>query len=273
MRLDLFGDVLDGARRFDPATQRTTEKLEVVELAPVSEVILDEAAITAVPPELPHRVRRRRHRRSALRGGERRAQAPGDRALAAVLSRAAGNPVRLPARGDGDAGRPDRRQRGSRAGRGSPTSTRPAASRCRPRSADGHRLQARRRPGCSISTMPPGTPPPPGAGCCSFHPLPQATGPGVIDAGGRIGRNFAPERQQEKISLFGALADHIRARMQAGAGGRRLLFRGRARTAGRADRGRGAGRDDRRCPTPRASASAGCTWRSGRWSTASRRRA
>jgi transcription-repair coupling factor (superfamily II helicase) len=38
--------VLDGARRFDPATQRTTEKLEVVELAPVSEVILDEAAIT-----------------------------------------------------------------------------------------------------------------------------------------------------------------------------------------------------------------------------------
>ena len=46
VRLDLFGDVLDGARRFDPATQRTTEKLDVVELAPVSEVILDDAAIT-----------------------------------------------------------------------------------------------------------------------------------------------------------------------------------------------------------------------------------
>jgi transcription-repair coupling factor (superfamily II helicase) len=46
VRLDLFGDVLDGARRFDPATQRTTEKLERVELAPVSEVVLDEAAIT-----------------------------------------------------------------------------------------------------------------------------------------------------------------------------------------------------------------------------------
>jgi transcription-repair coupling factor (superfamily II helicase) len=46
VRLDLFGDVLDGARRFDPATQRTTEKLDRVELAPVSEVILDEAAIT-----------------------------------------------------------------------------------------------------------------------------------------------------------------------------------------------------------------------------------
>ena len=46
VRLDLFGDVLDGARRFDPATQRTTEKLTSIELAPVSEVILDEAAIT-----------------------------------------------------------------------------------------------------------------------------------------------------------------------------------------------------------------------------------
>ena len=46
IRLDLFGDVLDGARRFDPVSQRTTEKLDVIELAPVSEVILDDAAIT-----------------------------------------------------------------------------------------------------------------------------------------------------------------------------------------------------------------------------------
>ena len=46
VRLDFFGDVLDGARRFDPETQRTTEKLTQVDLAPVSEVILDEAAIT-----------------------------------------------------------------------------------------------------------------------------------------------------------------------------------------------------------------------------------
>ena len=30
VRLDLFGDVLDGARRFDPATQRTIEKLTSV---------------------------------------------------------------------------------------------------------------------------------------------------------------------------------------------------------------------------------------------------
>nr|MBP9182574.1 transcription-repair coupling factor [Fuscovulum sp.] len=44
-----------------------------------------------------------------------------------------------------------------------------------------------------------------------MSPLAQAPGPGVLDAGGRIGRSFAPERQQEQISLFSALADHIRA--------------------------------------------------------------
>ncbi|MCB1411394.1 MAG: transcription-repair coupling factor, partial [Rhodobacteraceae bacterium] len=45
VRLDLFGDVLDGLRRFDPMTQRTTGKLDRLELAPASEVILDDAAI------------------------------------------------------------------------------------------------------------------------------------------------------------------------------------------------------------------------------------
>ncbi|NVK62014.1 MAG: transcription-repair coupling factor, partial [Rhodobacteraceae bacterium] len=49
-----------------------------------------------------------------------------------------------------------------------------------------------------------------------FHPLQQASGPGVVDAGGRIGRNFAPERQQESISLFGALADHVKKKLQDG---------------------------------------------------------
>ncbi|MDK2774841.1 MAG: transcription-repair coupling factor, partial [Tabrizicola sp.] len=44
IRLDFFGDVLDGARRFDPETQRTTEKLQSVAFSAVSEVILDEAA-------------------------------------------------------------------------------------------------------------------------------------------------------------------------------------------------------------------------------------
>ena len=46
VRLDFFGDTLDGLRRFDPVNQRTTEKLTAIDLAPMSEVILDDAAIT-----------------------------------------------------------------------------------------------------------------------------------------------------------------------------------------------------------------------------------
>lgn len=45
VRLDLFGDQLDGLRRFDPETQRTVEKLTRIDIAPASEVILDKASI------------------------------------------------------------------------------------------------------------------------------------------------------------------------------------------------------------------------------------
>jgi len=45
LRLDLFGDELDGVRAFDPMTQRTTEKRDGLVLKPVSEVFLDEAGI------------------------------------------------------------------------------------------------------------------------------------------------------------------------------------------------------------------------------------
>ncbi|MEM6356900.1 MAG: transcription-repair coupling factor, partial [Pseudomonadota bacterium] len=50
----------------------------------------------------------------------------------------------------------------------------------------------------------------------AFTPHKVPTGPGVIDAGGRPGRSFAPERQQEGGNLFGALADHIRACLRDG---------------------------------------------------------
>jgi transcription-repair coupling factor (superfamily II helicase) len=246
VRLDLFGDVLDGARRFDPASQRTTEKLDRVELAPASEVILDE------PPSpgsgsLPDRVRRRRQRRSALRGGQRRAQAAGDGALAAVLPRPAGDAVRLSAR------RPvmlDDQLDAARAARweASPSSTTPGARRWRAKGGPtrlqalpaGAALSRRRRPGRRRWPAAAGDP---------AVALPQPPGPGVLDAGGAIGRNFAPERQQENVNLFAALARMSR-RAQVARGGHRRLFRGRARAAGGA-----AGRQGvtgaaprRRCP-------------------------
>jgi transcription-repair coupling factor (superfamily II helicase) len=45
LRLDLFGDVLEAIRAFDPLTQRSLGKVKRVELGPVSEVMLDEAAV------------------------------------------------------------------------------------------------------------------------------------------------------------------------------------------------------------------------------------
>ncbi|MCY4306591.1 MAG: transcription-repair coupling factor [Aestuariivita sp.] len=45
IRLDFFGDTLDGVRRFDVASQRTIQRLNRIELAPVNEVLLDQDAI------------------------------------------------------------------------------------------------------------------------------------------------------------------------------------------------------------------------------------
>ena len=44
-RLDLLGDTLESIRHFDPLSQRTTGKIRRLELNPVSEVMLDEAGI------------------------------------------------------------------------------------------------------------------------------------------------------------------------------------------------------------------------------------
>ena len=45
LRLDLFGDVLEAVRAFDPLTQRSLGKTGRIEVRPVSEVMLDQPAI------------------------------------------------------------------------------------------------------------------------------------------------------------------------------------------------------------------------------------
>ena len=45
IRLDLFGDELDSIRTFDPMTQRSVGRLKSFSLKPMSELVLDEAAI------------------------------------------------------------------------------------------------------------------------------------------------------------------------------------------------------------------------------------
>ncbi|WP_099823546.1 transcription-repair coupling factor [Oceaniglobus indicus] len=214
VRLDLFGDVLDGARRFDPATQRTTEKLSVVELAPVSEVILDEAAIT----------RFRQNYRiefgaagtddplyEAVSAGRKHAGIEHwlpffHETLETLFDYLPGATIALDdqstaarlARWDGIADQYDNRREAmtSKARVDSVYKPAPPGLLYLDDAAWEAAVAAHRR--------------------LQLNPLPQATGPGVIDAGGRIGRNFAPERQQENLSLFGALADHVRARRQDG---------------------------------------------------------
>ena len=46
VRLDLFGDVVDQLRRFDPRTQLTIKNLSQFDLLPISEVIMNQEAIT-----------------------------------------------------------------------------------------------------------------------------------------------------------------------------------------------------------------------------------
>jgi transcription-repair coupling factor (superfamily II helicase) len=45
LRLDFFGDELEGIRNFDPVSQRTVGKIKTARLRPVAEVLLDEAGI------------------------------------------------------------------------------------------------------------------------------------------------------------------------------------------------------------------------------------
>lgn len=214
VRLDLFGDVLDGARRFDPATQRTTEKLTEVELAPVSEVILDEASIT----------RFRQNYRiefgaagtddplyEAVSAGRKHAGVEHwlgffQEDLETLFDYLPDATVTL-----------DDQMTAMRLARWDSI-----------KDQYGTRMHALSQKGRMDSVYKPA---PPGLlylddaawdaavadrRVLQFSPNRQATGPGVIDAGGRTGRNFAPERQQENLSLFGALAAHIKARLAEG---------------------------------------------------------
>lgn len=210
VRLDLFGDVLDGARRFDPVSQRTTETLEVVELAPVSEVILDEPSIT-------------RFRQSyRLEFGAAGTDDPLYEAVSAGRKQAGmehwlaffhdrletlfdylpGAPVTLddqltPARisrWDGIADQYEARREAMGAKTLGGTVYKPAAP-------EGLYLDEAGWSGALSDRR-----------VVQFAALPQPTGPGVTDAGGRIGRDFAPERQQENISVFSALKAHVEDR-------------------------------------------------------------
>lgn len=214
IRLDLFGDILDGARRFDPATQRTTEKLNEIELAPVSEVILDDSAIT----------RFRQNYRiefgaagtddplyEAVSAGRKHAGVEHwlgffQDDLETLFDYLPDVTISLD-----DQSTPSRLARWESI-----------------EDQYGTRMHALSQKGRMDTVYKPA---PPAllylddaawqlatgdARVLQLAALPHATGVGVTDAGGRIGRNFSPERQQESVSLFGSLAQHLKDKLANG---------------------------------------------------------
>ena len=209
VRLDLFGDVLDGARRFDAATQRTTEKLTRIELAPVSEVILDETAITRFRQnyriefgaagtddplyEAVSAGRKHQGIEHWLPFFHDRLETIFDYVPdASVMLDDQLTPARL-SRWDSIADQYDNRREAMSAKARLDTVYKPVPPELLylddaafTTALDGKRV-------------------------IQIASLAQATGPNVLDAGGRLGRNFAPERQSEEKNLFEAMADHVRA--------------------------------------------------------------
>ncbi|MDT8343824.1 MAG: transcription-repair coupling factor, partial [Thermohalobaculum sp.] len=214
VRLDFFGDVMESARRFDTETQRTVEKIGRVDLAPAAEIVLDDASI-----------QRFRARYRELFGAPRlddplyAAVSEGRKhqgmehwvalfheGMETLFDYLPGAPVTL-----------DHQV--------------PEALGARRETIRDH-YQARVETGeAAARGESPYRPCPPdmlyldeagwnaalaGRPVRHFSPHRLPTGPGVIDAGGRHGRSFAPERQQEGVNLFRVLADHIRERLRAG---------------------------------------------------------
>jgi transcription-repair coupling factor (superfamily II helicase) len=263
LRLDLFGDVLDGVRRFDPESQRSTARLDRIELAPVSEVILDDPAITRF---------RQNYRHAFGAGG---AQDPLYEAVSAGRKQA-GMEHWLPFFHDrlgtlfdhlpGAAVALDDRLEAALTARAEMIAEQ-----------YGARVEALRSPS-DFDTVYKPCPPEAlyldadafaaalaGRRVLETHVSPRASGPGVIDAGGRAGRNFAAERRRTIATCSPRLpitSATVRARARwwwpairtARAIGCRIFW---------PMRGWWAPPSAMRATCPRRAA--GCFWRSGRW--------
>ncbi len=226
-RLDLFGDTLESIRGFDRETQRSTRQLRAIDLLPVSETLLDAAAIA-----------RFRNGYLAAFG------APGDDPLYATVSeggRRAGMEHWLPlfyetvetlfdylppdaligvdnlardARDERLAMIADAFEAREQADRRAHYRALPPQSLYL--SADEWDARFAERPSRQ------------------FTPFQRDGGDDVIDMGAKLGRTFAAERAQDSVNLFEATAD---ARTPPGrrrqAGAVRLLVGGIVRTPGR----------------------------------------
>ncbi len=210
LRLDFFGDVLETIKRFDPATQLSADRVDRLALAPVSETPLDPDAIERF---------RRTYRdmfgaagtddalyEAVSRGGRHQGMEHWlplfhesldtlfDYLPDAAVSLDGNIELTRTARWDAiqdhfetrDAARNDRAM-------GAPV--------YKPAKPELLYLDDQAWAEALV-----------GRPVRAFSAIPTGSGPGTIDAGGKMGRSFATERQTEGLNLFDAVVTHIKAR-------------------------------------------------------------
>ncbi len=214
VRLDFFGDELDGLRRFDPASQKTVDQLGEIQLTSVSEVILDESSITSFRQNY-----RLEFGAAGLDDPLYESVSAGKKASGmehwlaffyptletifdylpqASISLDDQTDAARDARWETIADQYEARKEALSA-KGRPDSVyKPCpAGRLYMNDEAWKSAVAHRR-------------------ILQLHALPQAIGAGVVDGGGRLGRSFAPERQMENVNLFEELAQHIQTKRKLG---------------------------------------------------------
>ncbi len=207
VRLDLFGDVLDGLRSFDPANQRSTGKFDRLDLAPASEVILDEPAIA--------RFRQAYRAEFGAAGSDDplyeavsagRKQQGMEHWLGFFHARLETLFDHLP----GASVMLDDQTEPARAARWEVIAEQYDHRR--------EALTARGRVDTVYKPAPPGLLYLDEAAwraaldplrVIQLSPLAQPPGPGVLDAQGRAGRDFTSERQQDNVNIFNSLSDYV----------------------------------------------------------------
>ncbi len=215
VRLDLFGDTLESIRTFDPETQRSSRQVKAVDLPPVSETLLDEAAI------------------ARFRSGYLAAfGAPGDDPLYATVSeggRRAGMEHWLPLFYERLETLFDYLPKGALVG--VDHLAREARDERAGVVADAFEAREQTERKTHYRALPPdrlyltaqewdeqmaARP------VRRFTPFqPDAAAGDALDMGAKLGRNFAAERAQDSVNLFEATADHAR---RLAAAGKRVIF-------------------------------------------------
>jgi transcription-repair coupling factor (superfamily II helicase) len=214
VRLDLFGDTLESIRSFDPETQRSTRQIKAIDLPPVSETLLDPAAI------------------ARFRSGYLAAfGAPGDDPLYATVSeggRRAGMEHWLPLFYERLETLLDYLPAGVLIG--VDHLAREARDERAGVVADAFEAREQTERKTHYRALPPdrlylteqewdaamaGRP------VRRFSPFQSEAADGVVDMGAKLGRAFVAERAQDSVNLFEATADHAR---RLAAEGKRVIF-------------------------------------------------